>query len=122
MSKNGTQKPVKKKHAAKVMEITAVGMLHRVTPATLGEISDSCPLHCRLEREPTNKHDENAIKVFITDRPFGKTHGDFHVGYIARPTASVIAPVMDADEWEYDQCMLVAVDEFIGEGELRLRQ
>jgi hypothetical protein len=119
---NGTKKPVRKKHQAKVMEVTAVGMLHRVTPGTLGEIADSCPLHCRLEREPMNSNDENAIKVFITDRPWSKQHGDMQIGYVARATASVIAPVMDADEWEYDKCMMVSVDEDTGSGELRLRQ
>lgn len=117
-----SSKVVRKKHVPREMELTVVGMFYRVTPHTLSEIADSVPLHCRLEREPRNKHDENAVKVWITDKPFGKPNGDFHIGYIARQSASVIAPVMDADEWDFTRCLLIAVDEDQGTAELRCRQ
>lgn len=45
------------------------------------------PVCVQLSREPSNKHDPNAIKVEIEDN---------HVGYIAREVAAKLAFVMDA--------------------------
>jgi len=42
-----------------------------------------------LVREPDNKHDPNAIKVFV---------GGEHVGYIPAREAGGLAPLMDAGE------------------------
>lgn len=42
-----------------------------------------------LLRQPTNKHDANAIGIFI---------GNQHVGYIPRGFAAELAPLMDAGQ------------------------
>lgn len=48
-------------------------------------------IEVRLKREPANKHDANAIAVFI-DRPQGY---EGQVGYISRENNEVLAPQMD---------------------------
>jgi len=40
-----------------------------------------------LKREPDNPHDPNAVLV---------TFGQFDLGYLPRPVAQVVAPLMDA--------------------------
>jgi hypothetical protein len=72
-------------------------MRHRVTISTrrmiaahLDEGEDG--IECVLEREPLNLHDENAIKVIITNGPYD----DFHLGYIAKEVAAKLAPKLDA--------------------------
>lgn len=46
----------------------------------------------RLEREPTNKVDVNAIKVIA----FNSQGQTFHLGYIGAQRAAILAPLMDA--------------------------
>lgn len=47
------------------------------------------PATAVLEREPDNKHDENAIKIHIDE---------IFVGYLAKEIAEFIAPKIDAGE------------------------
>lgn len=44
----------------------------------------------RLEREPDNSNDPNAIKVF----PY---NGSQWLGYVPRETAAILAPLMDVE-------------------------
>lgn len=44
-----------------------------------------------LEREPSNRHDRNAIKVLLATPTQGQ-----HVGYVPRPLAAQLAPHLDA--------------------------
>lgn len=46
----------------------------------------------RLEREPDNRADPNAIKVCLPERVM---HG-IHIGYLHRETAALLAPKIDA--------------------------
>jgi len=46
----------------------------------------------RLEREPGNEHDRNAVAVYAAVE--GK--GAYHMGYLPRSLAAFIAPLMDA--------------------------
>jgi hypothetical protein len=48
---------------------------------------------CRLEAEPTNKYDPNAIKVMVATAP-GKVE---QVGYIPRNLAAIIAPSLQGE-------------------------
>ena len=103
------------------MELSLVGMLHRLTPSTIHRLADEVaehPLKCRLEREPDNPHDANAIKVILESGRLAKTKSGFHIGYIKRAVASVIAPVMDAGDWDFTRVKLMLVDDEAGEGEL----
>lgn len=42
-----------------------------------------------LQREPSNPHDENAIKVLSPDPD------NIHIGYVAKEVAAELAPIMD---------------------------
>lgn len=108
--------------AKQKLELEVVGMNHRVTISTLENLADDVPLHCKLEREPDNAHDENAVKVVVIEKPWRKQHDGMHVGYIARATASVIAPAMDegGERWPYTDAWLTAIDTDTGTGELLL--
>lgn len=108
----------------KKLELEVVGMNHRVTLSTLAKLASDVPLHCRLEREPDNAHDENAVKVIVIEKPWAKKHDGMHIGYIARAVASVIAPAMDegGSAWPYTDAWLTAVDDEAGHGELILSQ
>lgn len=103
------------------LDLEVVGMNYRLTVPTIEKLADDIPLHCTLEREPENPHDENAIKVLVTEKPWRKKHDEgMHVGYIARATASVIAVSMDADEWPYNEAWLTEIDTDTGTGTLLL--
>lgn len=103
------------------MELSLVGMFHKLTPGTVRKLSTACndhPIKCRLEREPENPHDANAVKVVAIEKPWAKAHGGMPLGYVARQSASVIAPVMDAGEWDFTSVRLMSVDGMHGSGEL----
>lgn len=99
-------------------------MFHRLTISTIQNMAHDVPLHCRLEREPDNPHDENAVKVIVTEKPWSQKHEGIHIGYVARATASVIAAAMDAGgkAWPYSDAWLTEIDAEHGKGELLLSQ
>lgn len=97
------------------VEIPVVGMNYRVTPSTMNKLKVALPVRARLVREPTNKHDENAIRVEIMDKPFAHDKSGFHAGYVMRQVAFEYAPLLDADDfpWRRDG-ILVSVDDGSG--------
>lgn len=100
------------------VELSVVGISHRVTDATMRKIArdlQNGPMKCSLVREPENKHDENAIKVVIKERPYR----GLHLGYIARKVAREYAPAMDAGKMVNPKVWLVDLEE--GSGTLLLR-
>jgi hypothetical protein len=106
--------------ASSKLELEVVGMNHRLTISTLQNLADDVPLHCTLEREPDNEHDPNAVRVIVIEKPWRKAHGGLHVGYIARATASVIAPRMDEGKWPYVDAWLTEIDREKGKGVMLL--
>lgn len=50
---------------------------------------DAGDIEIKLEREPDNKYDMNAVKVFANDK---------QIGYIGKEYAQIIAPLMDEYE------------------------
>lgn len=79
------------------LECPVVGLNYRVTASTrrlLAQKVTEGPISVTVQREPKNKHDENAIKVVISE---GKFTG-LHIGYIPRSTAAVMAPALDKRE------------------------
>jgi hypothetical protein len=109
---------------AKKLELEVVGMGYRVTTATLEKIAADCPLSVKLVREPDNSADENAVMVVITEKPYAKPNEGFHVGYIMREAASVIAPAMDegGKAWPYKEAWLMEVDPDTGRGQMVARK
>lgn len=103
---------------AKKIEATLVGMNYRLTLKTIEQIEQELPVRCQLEREPKNPHDENAIKVLLK---FGNWK-NLHLGYIAKETAKVIAPAMDAGTFRNKDAWLITVDIDAGRGEMLLRR
>jgi hypothetical protein len=106
--------------ATKTLEIEVVGVYYRVTQDTMDSLASDTPLHCKIEREPKNPHDPNAIKVIVTEKPYAKTHEGMHIGYVGRPTATVIAPELDDGTFPYTDAWLTSLDPESGRGELLL--
>jgi hypothetical protein len=74
------------------LEFTVVGMQHRVTMSTRRMMIDHLPFHVRIDREPDNVHDENAIRVIVDDADI--PYNGIHLGYLPRIVAAVISPAM----------------------------
>ena len=68
-------------------DIHVVGMHFRGAEAKATVAAFEPPVALRLEREPENPYDANAIKVY---------YGDQHIGYIEKSSAAFIALDMDA--------------------------
>ena len=99
------------------LEISVVGLSYRATPATLEKIAMATPLKAKLQREPTNAHDENAIMVVLTEKPWP----NFHIGYVPREVAKELAPKMDSGEVEISKVTLLKVDLIDNSGELAVK-
>lgn len=88
----------KPKAKAKVKEIslTAVGLHYRLTISKLRKLQELLPLKAELRREPDNEYDENAIAVWIVERPFREVK----IGYLKKEVAHDLAPKMDAGDFK----------------------
>jgi hypothetical protein len=93
-------------------EIPVVGIAHRVTLPTSKKIAAAVPISAKLIREPDNKHDENAIKIVLTEAPF-KT---MHLGYLPRGMAEKLAPRVDAGRIRFVDAAVIEVDPELGTG------
>ena len=84
----------KPKAKAKVKEITltCVGLHYRLTITKLRKLQDNLPLQAELRREPENEYDENAIAVWVIEKPFREVK----IGYLKREVAHDLAPQMDS--------------------------
>src|SRR5437868_15260556 len=99
------------------LDLMLVGIRHRVTPATIREISTACPLKVRIDREPENFHDENALAVTCLEKPWRK----MKFGYISRQTAAELSPRIDRHRIEITEAWLLNVDADAGTGELQVK-
>jgi hypothetical protein len=106
------QKPHKKSPVVE-MELSVVGLGYRMTPATMAKIAADCPLQARLVREPKNAHDENAVAVWLQEKPY-----NFHIGYLPRAVAAAIAPKLDSGEVEIVEAWVSSVDVIHTSGEI----
>lgn len=107
-----------KKKSARKLELSVVGINHRVTHATLVELDRVLPLKCYLQRDPENQADPNAIQVRIhPDNDYRAPN--WHIGFLRRQVAAELAPAMDEKGVEILSCELVSLDmETQREGEL----
>lgn len=99
---------------ARQMEITCVGLRHRVTPSTLREMSSLAPLKIHLRRDHDNHHDENAVAVICDEKPWK----GMHIGYVPRQTAAELAPRIDSGKITFTGGYLNTVDDESGIGEM----
>lgn len=82
------------KKVPRSIEMPLMGLSHRVTKSTqhlLEKLVVTQPIPIRVEREPENRHDDNAIKVVIAEGKFK----DMHIGYVPKATAAILASAMD---------------------------
>jgi HIRAN domain len=89
---------------AKEITLSVVGIQYRVTLPTRQEMNGLTPFKVRLEREPENQHDENAIKVVIDDKTM-KRNG-MHIGYLSRQVAATWADALDEGILEIEEAWL----------------
>ena len=92
-----------------------MGMQYRVTVDKRLELDVASPFKIKLEREPDNFNDKNAIKVVIDDKTL-KNNG-MHVGYVGKLVAEVWAPAMDSGKLKILESWMVGVPES-GDGEM----
>ena len=112
-----------RKKVPRKVEVSVVGIQHRVTTSTRRmmamHIEEEGPLRCKLEREKGNFNDKNAIKV-VADDPTSPYRG-IHVGYLRRQVAAEWAKPMDKGEMVIGSAWLLSLDVDAGEGELQVR-
>jgi hypothetical protein len=77
-------------------------------------MSEVLPLHAELQREPDNKHDDNAVAVRLLDKPWRR----FHIGYLPRAVAAELAPKLDSGELEISSVTVTSLDPDEGKGEI----
>lgn len=99
------------------LETVVKGLQYRVLTETIRIMSDVTPLEARIEREPSNTADENAVKVVLCVKPWE----DFHIGYLSRAVAAELAPKLDSGELRITQAVVTALDHEEGEGEILLK-
>ena len=95
--------------------MSVVGMEYRVTVDKRLEMDVAAPFKVKLEREPDNYTDKNAIKVVIDDKTM-KNNG-MHVGYLPRLVAETWASKMDDGKLKILESWMVGVPES-GDGEV----
>jgi hypothetical protein len=100
-------KPIPKK--PKEIEITVVGMRYRVTDSTRRMMREHLPFPVALVREPDNEHDENAIKIVVTEY-FNHPYKDFHIGYLSRAVASEWAGPLDTGKLTIAEAWITGID------------
>jgi hypothetical protein len=108
-----------KKKASNVIKTRMVGLQYRLTKQARDMLATHTPFEVRLEREPLNSKDENAIMVWTTDEPAA-----FHkmqLGYVKRETASVLAPALDAGAVKIAKATITFLHAVEGEGEMTIR-
>jgi hypothetical protein len=107
-----------KKKAPQTLDLTVVGIQHRVTMVTrrmiAAKLREEGPMKCHLVREPSNPHDENAIKVMISEGAFK----GLHLGYVTRAVASVLAPRLTKGTAVFKSGYIVTLDPRDGEAEM----
>lgn len=101
----------------KYLTTEVVGMQHRVTASTRKMISkhtNNGPIQVKLEREPKNVHDENAIKVILESTPYK----GMHIGYVSRHTALNLAPAIDGGKVLICEVSITDIRAEDGDGDL----
>jgi len=111
------------------MKLDVVGLDHRVLrpqQRMLEMMLRDHFLKAKLQREPNNLHDRNAIRVIIIDKrprqrwPKEFRNDNFHIGYIRATTAKVLAPGFDRKSLVVRKCHLIEVNSRHGWGRVQV--
>ena len=119
------KKTTSKKAAPKLVkhsvDFNVVGLQHRLTQSTrrmmLAKINEGSPIFCRLEREPDNPVDENAVKVVIQEG----SYKDMHIGYVPAVIADPLSLLLDFNELHDVLLSITGMDVDKGEAESTLQ-
>lgn len=107
-----------RKKVPQKVELTVVGIQHRVTMSTRKMIADKLdkegPVKCKLLREPDNSHDKLAIKVLISEG----VYKNLHLGYIRRVVNQVWTPLIDSGKLVVKTGWLIELWPSEGEAEI----
>jgi hypothetical protein len=103
------------------IELECVGMQFRWKKTGRETLARAVPFKVDLEREPDNKHDENAIKVVIaSDFKLTKLRGS-QLGYLRKETAEQFAPRFDAGTIETAKVWVTDINVDHGNADLDCR-
>jgi hypothetical protein len=100
-------------------DFSVVGLSYRCTTPQIEEWKLELPLKVKLEREPNNREDPNAISVSLDDNKV--TAKGMKIGYLPRQVAEVFADSMDRGYVELAGAKLVGLDADAGKGELSVK-
>jgi HIRAN domain len=102
-------------------ELTVVGLQFRWKLDGRKTLGRAVPFRVELEREPDNKHDENAIKVNIaSDFKLTKLRGK-QLGYLRANIAAKLAPHLDSGYSTPDKLWVTEINAELGEATLDAR-
>lgn len=93
------------KKKPKEITLTVVGLQYRLIDPKLKDMQEVTPLKTELRRDPENIHDENAIAVYVMEKPYKGTH----VGYLKRQVAHDLAPEMDRGKFSPREVWLTEI-------------
>jgi hypothetical protein len=108
-----------KKKSHNVIKTRMKGLQYRISKQARQLLATHAPFHVRLEREPMNSHDPNAIAVWTMDKP--ESFHDMQLGYVAKDVAAVLAVALDSEDVRVTQATVTFLHAVEGEGELTIR-
>jgi HIRAN domain len=103
------------------MEIHCVGLQFRWKRDGRETLRRMTPFEVQFEREPENRHDENAVKVIIAPQTKLTRLDGAHLGYLRRTVAEVLAPKLDAGAVEVVKAWVTDVDVDTGDATMDVR-
>jgi len=101
------------------LDISVVGLQFRLK-RDMRNILAGKKFNVRLQREPDNRFDGNAIQVLMSDKKYGLLEGQ-HIGYVRRGTAETIAPRMDEGSVTVLSAVMSDVDPESGDAALSVK-
>jgi hypothetical protein len=78
-----------------ILEFALVGMKYRLVESERQALASHTPFEVSLDRDHGNKHDENAIGVYMKTGWSDLGVSKSHIGYVPRDVAAKLAPKLD---------------------------
>jgi hypothetical protein len=100
-------------------DFSVVGLHYRCTNQQILRWSEHLPLHARIEREPSNREDKNAISIYLDDSRVSED--GMKIGYLPRQVAAVFAEPMDGGFVKLESPVLVELDAVHGLGTVTVK-
>jgi HIRAN domain len=108
-----------KKKSRNIIHTRVVGLQYRMSRDARYMLAGYAPFKVRVERDPKNSKDENAIAVYTLDEP--KAFQRMQLGYLPKDVAAVLAPALDNESVAITDATVMAMRAVEGDGELKLR-